>query len=62
MGSIRQFESVIYDLAAHDISMILAITQELPTKILAHSIHHNSNLGPDAISVNYYFKMELQYY
>ena len=56
LGSIRQFESVIYDLAAHDISMILAITKALPTKILAHSIHHNLNLGPDAISVKLLFQ------
>ena len=56
LGSIRQFESVIYDLTAHDISMVLAITKELPTKILAHSIHHNSNIGPDAISVKLSFQ------
>ena len=36
--------------------MVLAITKELPTKILAHSIHHNSNVGPDAISVKLSFQ------
>ena len=56
LGSIRPLESVIYDLAAHDISMILAITEELPTKVSAHSIHHNLNIGPDAISVKLSFK------
>ena len=56
LGSIRSNESVIYDLAAHDISMILAITKELPNKVLAQSIHHNLNVGPDAISVKLSFK------
>ncbi len=56
LGAIRSHESVIYDLAVHDVSMILAIMQELPVKINAHSIHHNSNIGPDAISVKLSFK------
>ena len=55
-GAIRSQESVVYDLAAHDISMILSITQELPVEISTHSIHHNSNIGPDAISVKLSFK------
>ena len=56
LGAIRSHESVVYDLAAHDISMILSITQELPVEINTHSIHHNSNIGPDAISVKLSFK------
>ena len=56
LGSIRSLESVIYDLAAHDISMILAITKELPIEVSAQSIHHNLNIGPDAISVKLSFK------
>ena len=56
LGAIRSHESVVYDLAAHDISMILSITQELPVEISTHSIHHNSNIGPDAISVKLSFK------
>ena len=55
-GSVRSYESVIYDLAAHDISMILSITKELPTNVVAHSIHHNVNVGPDAISAKLLFK------
>ena len=55
LGAIRSHESVVYDLAAHDISMILSITQELPVEISTHSIHHNSNIGPDAISVKLSF-------
>ena len=56
LGAIRSHESVIYDLAVHDVSMILAIMQELPVGIRAHSIHHNSNIGPDAISIKLSFK------
>ncbi len=56
LGTVRSYESVIFDLAAHDISMILSITQELPVEISAHSIHHNFNIGPDAISVKLSFK------
>ena len=56
LGAIRSHESVVYDLAAHDISMILAIMQELPVEINAHSIHHNSNIGPDAISIKLSFR------
>ena len=56
LGSIRNYESVLYDLTVHDISMILSITQALPLRALAHSIHHNSNVGPDAVSVTLYFK------
>ena len=56
LGSIRNFESVIYDLTVHDLSMILSITQDLPLRVLAHSIHHNTNVGPDAVSVTLYFK------
>ena len=56
LGAIRSHESVIYDLAVHDVSMILAIMQELPVGISAHSIHHNSNIGPDAISIKLSFK------
>ena len=56
LGTIRSNESVVYDLAAHDISMILSIMQELPMEISGHSIHHNSNIGPDAINVKLSFK------
>ncbi|MDC3116672.1 Gfo/Idh/MocA family oxidoreductase [Alphaproteobacteria bacterium] len=56
LGAIRSHESVVYDLAVHDVSMVLAIMQELPVEINAHSIHHNSNIGPDAISIKLSFK------
>ena len=55
LGTVRSSESVVYDLAAHDISMILSITKSLPKNLNAQSIHHNSNLGPDAINVEMSF-------
>lgn len=56
LGSIRSSESVTYDLAAHDISMVLSIMQNMPNEIEVQSIHHNNNQGPDAISVKLTFK------
>ena len=55
LGTIRKSESVVYDLAAHDISMVLSITNNLPNDLQVQSIHHNSNLGPDAISLKLSF-------
>ena len=55
LGAIRSEESVIYDLSAHDISMILSITEELPIDVNVQSIHHHNNIGPDAISVKLSF-------
>ena len=59
LGSIRSCESVTYDLAAHDISMVLSITQCMPNEIEVQSIHHNNNEGPDAISVKLSFANEV---
>ena len=56
LGSIRSSESVTYDLAAHDISMVLSIMQNMPNEIEVQSIHHNNNQGPDTISVKLTFK------
>tara|TARA_B100001250_G_C19635862_1_gene715935 strand:+ start:33 stop:986 length:954 start_codon:yes stop_codon:yes gene_type:complete len=55
LGAIRSNESVIYDLAAHDISMILSILKNLPNDLSVQSIHHNLNKGPDAINVKLSF-------
>ena len=55
MGTVRSEESVIYDLSAHDISMILSITEELPVDVDVQSIHHHNNIGPDAVSVKLLF-------
>ncbi len=58
-GAVRSQESVVYDLSAHDISMILSITEELPIEVKVQSIHHNNNIGPDAISVKLSFSKGL---
>ena len=55
LGSIRSEESVIYDLSAHDISMILSIVRELPIDVNVLSIHHHNNVGPDAVSIKLSF-------
>ena len=59
LGSIRSEESVVYDLSAHDISMILSITEELPVDVDVQSIHHHHNIGPDAVSVKLSFSKGL---
>ena len=59
LGAIRSKESVIYDLSAHDISMIISITEELPIDVNVQSIHHHNNIGPDAISVKLSFSKGL---
>ena len=58
-GAVRANESVLYDLAAHDISIILSITKNLPVKLKVQSIHHNSNIGPDAINVKLSFNNDI---
>ena len=55
LGAIRSEESVIYDLSAHDISMILSIVKELPIDVSVQSIHHHNNFGPDAVSIKLSF-------
>ena len=59
LGAIRSEESVIYDLSAHDISMILSITEELPIDVNVQSIHHHNNIGPDAVSIKLSFSKGL---
>ena len=59
LGAIRSEESVIYDLSAHDISMILSIVKELPIDVNVQSIHHHDNVGPDAVSIKLSFSRGL---
>ena len=59
LGAIRSEESVIYDLSAHDISMILSIVKELPVDVNVQSIHHHDNVGPDAVSIKLSFSKGL---
>ena len=50
---------MIYDLSAHDISMILSIAEELPIEVNVQSIHHHHNIGPDAVNIKLSFSKGL---
>ena len=55
-GAIRDKESVLYDLASHDISMILSITKKLPKKVEVNAIFKSSKKIADYINVILYFE------
>ena len=50
MGRIRNTESVLFDLCPHDLSLILALTNSLPTKVLCHGVSHISDNVVDILS------------
>ena len=58
-GTIRQKESVLFDLASHDISMILSITEAMPKKVEVNAIFNNSKKIADYINVLLYFKNDI---
>ena len=58
-GVVRKTESVLYDLASHDLSMILSITNKHPLKVDVNAIFKNSKTIPDYINVVLYFKNNL---
>ena len=58
-GAIRQKESVLFDLASHDISMILSITEAMPKKVEVNAIFKNSKKIADYINVLLYFENDL---
>ena len=58
-GAIRQKESVLYDLASHDISMILSITKSMPKKVEVNAVFKNSKKIADHINVLLYFNNDL---
>ena len=58
-GAIRQKESVLFDLASHDISMILSITKAMPKKVKVNAVFNNSKKIADYINVLLYFENEL---
>ena len=59
LGAIRSEESVLYDLSAHDISMILSIVKELPIDVNVQSIYHHDNVRADAVSIKLSFSKGL---
>ena len=58
-GSIRDKESVLYDLTSHDISMILSITKKLPKKVEVNAIFKCSKKIADYINVILYFEKDI---
>ena len=58
-GAVRQKESVLFDLASHDISMILSITKAIPKKVEVNAIFNNSKQIADCINVLLYFENDL---
>ena len=58
-GAIRQKESVLFDLASHDISMILSITETMPKKVEVNAVFNNSKKIADYINVLLYFKNDI---
>ena len=58
-GAVRQKESVLFDLASHDISMILSITEAMPKKVKVNAVFNNSKKIADYINVLLYFENDL---
>ena len=58
-GAVRKKESVLFDLASHDISMILSITEAIPRKVEVNAIFKNSMTLPDYTNVILYFEKDL---
>ena len=58
-GVVRKIESVLYDLASHDLSMILSITNNCPLKVDVNAVFKNSKTIPDYINIVLYFKKNL---
>ena len=58
-GSIRDSESVLYDLTSHDISMVLSIIKELPKKVEINAVFKYSKKIADCINVILYFHKDV---
>ena len=58
-GAIRKVESVLYDLASHDLSMILSITKKYPIRVDVNAVFKNSNIVADYINIVLYFEKNL---
>ena len=58
-GAVRKVESVLYDLASHDLSMILSITQDFPIKVDVNAVFKNSKTVADYINIILYFEKDL---
>lgn len=56
MGRIRSTESVLYDLCPHDLSLILALTENEPHKIFCHGLSHMTAGLADFLSTSLIFE------
>lgn len=50
MGRIRNTESALFDLCPHDLSLILALSQALPTQVICHGVSHISPNNVDILT------------
>ena len=55
MGRIRKTDSALFDLCPHDISLILALTGSLPTRVACHGAAHITPGIVDVISTGFGF-------
>ena len=58
-GTVRKKESVLFDLASHDISMILSITKAMPKNAEVNAVFNNSKKIADYINVILHFENNL---
>lgn len=57
-GKLSTEDSVFWDLAPHDISMILSLMGELPHKVLATASHHLPNRWHDMATIDLWFSQQ----
>ena len=48
MGRIRNTESVLFDLCPHDLSLILALADDMPQTVLCHGVSH---ISPNVVDI-----------
>ena len=58
-GAVRKIESVLYDLASHDLSMILSIIGNFPVKVDVNAVFKNSKTIADYINIILHFEKDL---
>ena len=56
---VSEKESVLYDLASHDVSMILSITKSMPFKVEVNAVFQNSKLIADYVNIFFILSMNL---
>ena len=55
MGRIRNTESVLFDLCPHDLSLILALSETMPEKVICHGVSHITKGVVDILSTGLRF-------